>query len=343
MSAHVTDTAPATDQTNSARAQAAPRVAREIPLQRERGGSGVDAGLLLTTLLLMGFGTVMVYSASIGVADGRFGDANRFLRTHLIHIGVSLVALIVAATIPYTTYREHVYKILGFALLLLIMIALGLGITRGRSARWIGPRFLEFQPSELVKLAFVVYLAYSVEKKLERIKSFAIGFLPHLLVCGLIVVLCLAQPDLGTSLLLGTVMFSVLFVAGTRVSYIVGVLLLVLPGIAGYIQGSERRLARILTWLNPWEDRFDSGFQTVNALISLGSGGLTRRWGSSRRDGRTSSSRRSARSSGSLDAARSCWRSASSAGAVSGSRATRRTTSAATSRSVSPVSCASRR
>jgi cell division protein FtsW len=231
-----------------------------------------DRGLLIAVLMLVGFGVVMVYSASVGVADMRHGDPTLFLRNHLLHAALAIMALAVGMSLDYRAYRHYVYWILGVSILLLFLLVIGFGATINNSTRWIGPEGLRFQPSELAKLAFVFYLAYSLEKKHEQMRSFTIGFLPHLIVCCIIMLLCLAQPDLGTCVLLGLVMFVMLFVGGTRVSYIVAMLFVSIPMTASYIANSSFRMKRILAWLDPWQDRADSGYQTVNALTSLGSG-----------------------------------------------------------------------
>ena len=242
---------------------------RAVPQPRQ-----YDAGILVAVLVLIGFGTVMVYSASIGVADMKLGDPSLYLRQHLKHALVALGGLALGMSISYHHYRRLVYPLLGTTLILLVGV-LVLGISRGFSRRWLGHGAFEFQPAELAKLAFVIYLAYSLEKKRERMRTFAVGFLPHVLVCGLLVALCLAQPDLGTCILLGATMFAMLFVAGTRLSYVVIIALVVIPLGASYIANSSRRMERMLIWLDPWRDRYDTGFQTVNALTSLGSGGYT--------------------------------------------------------------------
>jgi len=231
-----------------------------------------DRGLLVAVMLLVGFGIVMVYSASVGVADIRFNDPAKFLRLHLMHTVIAAVAMIFGMTVDYRIYRKYVYPILILSLVLLLLLLVGFGNTINNATRWLGPAGFRFQPSELAKIAFVLYLAYSLEKKHEQMRSFTIGFLPHLIVCSAIMVLCLAQPDLGTCILLSLVLFSMLFVAGTRVSYIVGALCIGIPVTASYIANSSFRMKRILAWLDPWQDRYDAGFQTVNALTSLGSG-----------------------------------------------------------------------
>jgi len=231
-----------------------------------------DRGLLVAVMLLVGFGIVMVYSASVGVADIRFNDPTKFLRLHIMHAVIASVALLVGMTVDYRVYRKYVYLLLVVSLVLLLLLVVGFGSTINNATRWLGPAGYRFQPSELAKLAFVLYLAYSLEKKYEQMRSFTIGFLPHLVVCSAIMILCLAQPDLGTCILLSLVLFSMLFVAGTRVSYIVAALGVGVPVAASYIANSSFRMKRILAWLDPWQDRYDAGFQTVNALTSLGSG-----------------------------------------------------------------------
>lgn len=234
-----------------------------------------DVALLLPVIALLGIGSVMVYSASIGVADMRFADPSRYLRSHLRHVFVGLAALAVGMTLNYQVWKRYCYWVLGLAMLLLMATVLGLGINRGHSTRWIGPSFFEFQPAELAKLAFVIYLAYSLEKKLQHMHRFAIAWLPHLIVAGVMILFCLMQPDLGTSLVLGVVLCAMLWVAGSSSSYVLGAFFVAVPLAAQWIAMSSNRVARILVWINPWDDRYGAGFQTVNALTSLASGGLT--------------------------------------------------------------------
>ncbi len=239
------------------------------------GDEPYDVWILVAAMGLLGVGVVMVYSASVGVADMRFDDPNRYLRAHLRHIFVGLIALVVGISVNYQVYKRHVYWILGFSLLLMLLTVGGLGINRGHSTRWIGTGAFEFQPSELAKLAFVIYLAYSLEKKLARMEKFLIGWAPHLLVYLLFMGLCLAQPDLGTCIVMGAVLFAMLWVAGSKSSYVFGLSFVAIPLVAQYIALSSQRIARVITWLDPWSDRYGAGFQTVNSLTSLASGGIS--------------------------------------------------------------------
>lgn len=166
-----------------------------------------------------------------------------------------------------------VYPILGGVLTLLALV-LAFGTTAGNARRWLALPGFNIQPAEMAKLAFVLFLAYSLAKKGKHIKRFTVAILPHTLVASLFIVLCLSQPDFGTSVLLVLIMFTMLFVAGTRLAYIslfgcVGAFLAFQA-----IAHNSMRLKRIMMWLDPWGHRMDGGYQMVSSMIALGSGGL---------------------------------------------------------------------
>ncbi|MFB6264708.1 MAG: FtsW/RodA/SpoVE family cell cycle protein, partial [Bradymonadaceae bacterium] len=136
---------------------------------------------------------------------------------------------------------------------------------------------VDFQPAEFVKFATVVFLAYSVSKKGEKMASFLFGFVPHLLVIGVLVSLLLAQPDFGTSVILVVMMAVMLFASGARILYLSGFGLLGLLGAAYAIVSSPYRMERITAFLEPWKHRQTAGYQVSESLIAIGSGGLTGR------------------------------------------------------------------
>lgn len=234
----------------------------------------VDVSLLAAVLALIGLSVVMIYSASVYVAEVDLKDSAYFLKRQVFNVAVALLALVGGLAIPYRRLRLLVYPLLllSVALLALLLVP-GVGTTVGKSTRWFRILGFSFQPAELVKLAFVMYLAYSLEKKTHKIKSFMVGFLPHLMVAALIMLLALAQPDLGTAVVLGLTMVVMLFVAGTRVSYIFAMALSAVPVLVWLISRSSMRMARMFAFLDPWEHRYDSAFQIANALAALGSGG----------------------------------------------------------------------
>lgn len=239
-----------------------------------RAPRAVDLSLLACVLSLVGLSVVMIYSASVYVAEVDLHDPAYYLKRQLVNVGVALFALAGGLMIPYRRLRLLVYPLLALSVLLLGMLLVpGIGTTVGKSTRWFRFAGFSFQPAELVKLSFVLYLAYSLEKKSHKIKTFSVGFLPHLIVAALMMLLALAQPDLGTVIVLGLTMVVMLFVAGTRVSYIFALALTAAPALIWLISRSSMRMARMLAFMDPWEHRYDSSFQIANALAALGSGG----------------------------------------------------------------------
>lgn len=234
----------------------------------------VDLWLAAATLALVTIGVVMVYSASIGPADARIGEPAFYLKRHLFNVGMGTLALLGGMIIPYRYWRKLAYPALIGSIILLVLL-LFIGKTYGRSTRWLDIGLTNLQPSELAKFGFIVYLARSIADKTERMKRFSIGFLPHVLVLVVIMVLSLAQPDLGTCIILALLMVMMLFVAGTRMSFILALAFVATPIVARIIATSSARMDRILAFIDPWSYRFDEGFQTVNALTAFGSGGLT--------------------------------------------------------------------
>ncbi len=235
----------------------------------------MDAVLLVTVLGLVAFGVVMVYSASAISAQAKTGDSMFFLKRHILAVVIGLGALMIGMRIDTKRLVKFSYPILLLALFLLVAVLIpGLGTRVGGSTRWLRLGVMNFQPGELVKVAFAIYLAYSLTKKKERIQQFSVGFLPHLVISGVLILLLLAQPDFGTATILATMLFLMLYVAGTRVSYIVTAALAALPMAYGLIVGSEYRMRRLMAFLDPWAHRYDIGYHISESLMSFGSGGI---------------------------------------------------------------------
>jgi cell division protein FtsW len=133
-----------------------------------------------------------------------------------------------------------------------------------------------FQPAELAKLAVVLYLAHSLARKEDRIKTFSRGVLPHLIVGGAFSVVLLLEPDFGTALILGTLLYLMLFLGGARISHLLATGLMALPLLLYVMLTAEYRLRRLMTFMDPWRDPSSSGFQVIQSLIAFGSGEL---WG----------------------------------------------------------------
>jgi cell division protein FtsW len=235
-----------------------------------------DPLLLCAVLALVTLGLVMVYSASAVLAQDKLGDSLFFLKRQLAAAGMGLVAMAVAMKVGWRKLARWAYPLLLVAIVLLVLVVIpGIGHTAGGARRWIRLPGFGLQPAEVAKFAWVVYLSYSLAKKREKVASFSVGFLPHLALCGLLVMLCMLQPDFGSSVLLVFMLFVLLFAAGAKLSYLVGMVLLALP--LGYvaIASSPYRMKRILAFLDPWAHRHDVGYQVAESLMSIGSGGVS--------------------------------------------------------------------
>jgi len=143
----------------------------------------------------------------------------------------------------------------------------------GGARRWISLGPVSVQPSEMAKLALVLYLAHSLAKKRDKVRLFSIGFLPHLVVTGALMALCLWEKDLGTCVVMALVLFAMLFAAGAKVSYLLCALFVSLPLAWKAIAGTKYRWERILAWLDPFAYRRGAGYQMWESMVGIGNGG----------------------------------------------------------------------
>ena len=232
-----------------------------------------DLWLLAAVLGLLCIGTIEIYSATAAESVTRFHDSTYFLARQLMYVGVGGAALWGGARLDYRRLRQWVYPLLILSILLL-GAALGTPARNG-AHRWIPLGPLTFQPVEIAKLALVTYLASSLGRKADRVKTFTIGFVPHLVVCGMMMALLLKQPDLGSSVVLGATTLGMLFMAGTRVSYILLAVLASAPVAYHLVIGTPWRMQRFLAYFNPEAYASGQAYQFMQARLAMGSGGLT--------------------------------------------------------------------
>ncbi len=235
-----------------------------------------DLGLLFPVLLLVGMGIVMVYSASSALALKKFGSDYFFLKKQALFSLIGMVVLVGFSYIPFRMYRVFTYPLLALALALLAAVAFtGWGASAGGSVRWLQVGGFRFQPSELARLALVIYMAYSMSKKGELLRDFYVGFLPHFLVLSLFAVLLLIQPDFGSVVIFAALTWIMLFVGGCRISHLLSVVVLLGPIVWLILTDAEYRVQRLLTVLDPWQYTADEGYQIVHSLMAFGTGGIT--------------------------------------------------------------------
>lgn len=233
-----------------------------------------DFPLLAAVVLLLGLGAIMVYSATINEMTQLNGNGAQKLETHLVHMALGVLVLIVATFTPYKRLRPLTYPALAVTIVLLAAVIV-VGVEAGNARRWLALPGFNFQPAEVAKVVFVLFLAHSITKKAGNIRRFTVAFIPHFAVAALLILLCLFQPDFGTSVLLVVIMFTMLFVAGTRLSYVA--LFLFVGGFLAFqaIASNDMRLGRVLATIDPWAHRDDRGHQMVNSQIAIGSGEVT--------------------------------------------------------------------
>ncbi|HZF54341.1 MAG TPA: putative lipid II flippase FtsW [Polyangiaceae bacterium] len=244
-------------------------------LFRSSSSGPVDSLLAAVVIALIGFGVIMVYSASAIEATVRHNDAQFFLKRQAIYAVLGLVAMWFVSRIDYRKLKPFTYPILVIVVGMLIACVAGLGHKAGNAYRWLSLGPVHVQPAETAKLGIVLWLAYSLSKKAERIKSFSVGFLPHLLVVGLLMLLCLKQPDFGSAVVLLFLTFTLLFVAGARVPYIAAFTMLLAFAGAFLVRFSGYRYARYLAWIDMESNRNGLAYQPFQSVMSFGSGGTT--------------------------------------------------------------------
>jgi len=237
----------------------------------------IDGMLLGAILLLLVGGLIMVLSASIHTATMDQGIGNfYFMRNGLFAI-IGVVVMLTVSKIPYALYQRYVALILLTALALMTLVLVpALGHTAGRATRWFNIFGLfMFQPTEFAKIAFVIYLAHVTSAKAKSLHSLWKGYLPPLLVAGVLMGLALAEPDFGTAVIFGVLVVTLLFVAGTKLAYVAFTFAFLVPSAVYMVYHNTMRLNRVMAFLDPWAHRYDTAYATVNSLAAMATGGLT--------------------------------------------------------------------
>jgi len=236
-----------------------------------------DVQLLFPVLFLVGIGIVMVYSSSSALALKKFGTDSFFLKKQALFALIGIVVLVICRHFPYQWYRVLAYPFLALAFIFLIATLFSdFGLSAGGSARWLKLGYFTFQPSEFARLALIIFLAYSLEKKAEKLKKLSIGFLPHVFIFAMFAFLIFKQPDFGSVVILGILTWLMMFVGGVRCLHLATSLVAMIPIAYYFLINAEYRVKRILSFLNPWQYSADEGYQTVHSLMAFGTGGL---WG----------------------------------------------------------------
>jgi len=234
-----------------------------------------DRTILVAVGLLLIVGILMVYSASNAVSREHRGDSYYFFRMQIVWCLIGLAAMVGTAFFNYQNYQRFAWLLLivsGF--LLLLVYVPGIGVRIGGGTRWIKVAKLSFQPVELAKLALVIYTAQFLTQKSDYVRSFKRGVLPSLMVLLAFLALIHGQPDFGSVVIIGFIVFAMLFVGGARVHQMLLIATLAGLLICYEIWREPYRLKRWITFLDPWKDPEGSGYHIIQSFYALGSGGI---------------------------------------------------------------------
>ncbi len=233
-----------------------------------------DLIIMSMAIALTCFGVVMVYSASNIMAAKKFHDGFFFLKRQGLFSLVGFAIMLGVMHIDYHTWKKLAVPILLACLAMLVMVLIpGIGGKAGGSSRWIKLPGFNLQPSEMAKLALIMYMAYSLDKKQDKVKNFAEGIIPYMIVLAILIGCLALQPDLGGALTLVAVAMTMLFAAGMRVSHFLSMVLLMLP-LLMYKLSRGYHKSRMEAWFNPWSDPEGKGFQIIQSWLALGTGGV---------------------------------------------------------------------
>ncbi|MNO68557.1 Lipid II flippase FtsW [compost metagenome] len=252
-----------------------------------------DFQLLILTLLMVGFGIVMVFSSSSSIAlvNEKFGfDPLYFTRRQVIFGGVGLLGMFIAMNIPYEKYKKLFVPVFLLAILMLIIVPF-IGNKINGAASWFAVGTLGIQPTELAKITTIMYLAALISKKGERFRDLRTGYIPVMLIVGFVAGLIMLQPDLGSCLILVATAGLIIFAGGANLKHILGSIAILILG-ASIVMGAgalwdkinptetatadtNYKVGRIKAFLNPWEDPQHTGYNLIQSLTAIGHGGVT--------------------------------------------------------------------
>jgi len=236
----------------------------------------LDRSLLITVLILLCIGLLMIASAGVLYGRTRFGDAYYFFKEQLFGLSVGLILLYVFSCIDYRIWKRFVAPIFLVAVGLLVLVFIpGFGTSIYGAARWIEIGPISFQPSEVMKLAIILYLsAWLSAKTKKKTADFFEGFVPFLTILSIVGFLIIKQPDTGTLGLIFLISLSIFFASGANLKHIFSLVLVGLGALAVLIWSAPYRMQRFLVFINPEHDSQGAGYQMTQALLAIGSGGF---------------------------------------------------------------------
>jgi len=233
-----------------------------------------DFWLIILVIVLTGLGIMMVFSSSFLIAQKKFNNPYFFFKRQLFYVIFGFSFMMMIKHIPYQIYQKHVYLLLTLSIIgLLLVFVPGLKKEANNAARWIKIGSFSLQPSEFAKLAFVIYLSALVSRE-EKIKQFSIGILPAFIIYSLLAILLIAEPDMGTVVLLGVLTFFILFIGGAKILHLLAIACPTIIFLFYLLIKSPYRLKRLLVFLKPETDPLGIGYVILHSKLAFASGGF---------------------------------------------------------------------
>lgn len=248
----------------------------EKQLVRKPKKCQLDIGLLVVTLILLALGVIMVLSASAPSAFTTEGDSYYYFKRQATFAGLGVVIMLIVSKVDYKIYSSKLVAnvFMGIALALLVAVFIpGLGVTRNDATRWLKIG-IQFQPSEIMKIALIIFMASHISSDPSKLKKFWTGLMPYLALVGVIAVLLLLEPHMSATVIMVVIAGAILLVGGVRMSHILP--FVPLAAVAGFVLSkvSEYRWKRMIIFIDPWQDPLGDGWQIIQSLYAIGSGGL---------------------------------------------------------------------
>lgn len=235
----------------------------------------MDYFLFISVILISIFGIIMIYSASSIWAEFKYQDAFKYVKQQGLFFVIGILAMLFASKIDLEFLRKKANLILGICFILLVLVLIpGIGTVRNGSRSWFGIGGLGVQPSEFAKLGLIIFASKYLARNQKSMGDIKKGALPIFLVIGIFFVLIMLEPDFGTAMVMALTLIALIFASGLKISFFVKLGVLGLAGIVALIIAAPYRMARIVSFLNPWSDPLGSGYQIIQSLYAIGPGGL---------------------------------------------------------------------
>ncbi|MFZ5352680.1 MAG: stage V sporulation protein E [Bacillota bacterium] len=238
-------------------------------------GNSIDFTLMITVLILLAIGVAMVFSASSISSFVKLNDKYYYLKTQGIFAILGIAAMWFFSKFNYKKLGKLAFIFVIISLLLLVLVFVpGIGYRSGGAYRWIkiGPQ--RFQPSEFAKFALILYMAKGLSMKKEKIRTFTHGVLPYIMLMGIYCVLIILEPNKSMAMIFVAITFTTLFAAGVKISHLLVWLTPIIPAAVYVLIKDQYSLIRITSYMDPWADPLVSGYQAIQSLLALGSGGI---------------------------------------------------------------------